>query len=93
MEKKLKKLGFHVKGARIISKMKAFSITMFAKTNQARLYYPLDLKALFGIYRLMHEKRDKSKFKISIIEKFKKTLYSFTCILPDYMGHEVTKIF
>ena len=41
----------------------------------------------------MHEKRDKSKFKIFIIEKFKKMLYSFICILPDYMGHEATKQF
>ena len=41
----------------------------------------------------MHEKRDKSKFKIFSIEKFKKILCSFTCILPDYMGHEATKQF
>jgi hypothetical protein len=48
-EKKLKKLAFHVKGARIISKTKDFSITMSAKANQARLYYPLDLKGLSGM--------------------------------------------
>ena len=44
-------------------------------------------------YRLMHEKRDKSKFNIFIIEKVEKILYSFTCILPDYMSHETTKQF
>ena len=48
---------------------------------------------LLQTYRLMHEKRDKSKFNIFIIEKFKKILHSFTCILPDYMSHETTKQF
>ena len=39
-------------------------------------------------YRLMHEKRDKSIFRIFISKKFRKWFYFFTCILPNYLTHE-----
>ena len=45
------------------------------------------------VYRLMYEKRDKSKFKKISLKSPKKLLYSFICILTDYMGHEATKQF
>ena len=41
----------------------------------------------------MHKKTDKSIFKNCISEKFRKQLYFFTCILPDYVFHESPKEF
>ena len=37
--------------------------------------------------------KETSKFRIFIIEKFKKIFYSFTYILDNYMAHETTKEF
>ena len=39
------------------------------------------------------KKYDSSKLTIFISEKFKKLFYFFTCILPDYVAHDITKDF
>ena len=44
-------------------------------------------------YCLSQFKRDKSIFKKSISEKFRKKFYFFTYILPDYMAHDIPKDF
>ena len=41
----------------------------------------------------MRKKTDSSKLKNFISEKFKKVFNFFTCILPDYGAHELTKEF
>ena len=41
----------------------------------------------------MHQKYDSSKLKSFIDEKFKKIFYPFTCILPNYVAHDITKEF
>ena len=41
----------------------------------------------------MHKKTESSIFKNCINEKFRKQLYFFICILPDYMFHESPKEF
>ena len=41
----------------------------------------------------MHKKTDKSVLKNCNSEKFRKQLYFFTCILPDYAFHESSKEF
>ena len=61
--------------------------------------YPMNIlyfyspKKNLGMYRLMHEKRDKSILIIFINEKFRKLFYFFTCILPNYLTHESQKDF
>ena len=45
------------------------------------------------MYSLMHKKTDKIIFKNCISEKFRKQLYVFACILPDYVFHESPKEF
>ena len=45
------------------------------------------------MYSLMHKKTDKSIFKNCNSEKFRKQLYVFACILPDYVFHESPKEF
>ena len=42
-------------------------------------------------YSLMHKKTDKTIFKNCISEKFRKQLYFFTCISPEYVFHESPK--
>ena len=44
-------------------------------------------------YRPVREKYDLSKLKIFINKKFGKTFYFFTCILLDYVAHDITKEF
>jgi hypothetical protein len=44
-------------------------------------------------YSLMHKKPELSISKNCISEKFRKQLYFFTCILPDYVVHESPKEF
>ena len=42
---------------------------------------------------LIRNESDKSVINFFINEKFKKIFYLFTCILPIYMPHEITKEF
>ena len=44
-------------------------------------------------YSLMRKKTDKTIFKNCISEKFRKQLYFFTCISPNYVFHESPKEF
>ena len=44
-------------------------------------------------YSLMRKKPELSIFKNCISEMFRKQLYFFTCILPDYVFHESSKEF
>ena len=44
-------------------------------------------------YSLSHFKRGKSIFKKSISKKFRKQFYCFTCILPNYLAHDIPKEF
>ena len=62
----------------------------------SRLYFwtqPSKYKIFFVLYRLLHQKRDKSKSKNFINGKFKKWFYFLTCISPDYVSHESSKEF
>ena len=43
------------------------------------------------MYRLVRKKYDSFKLKIFINEKFWKMFHFFTCILPDYVAHDVMK--
>ena len=52
-----------------------------------------DLTSTKWKYRLLHQKRDKSKSKNFINGKFKKWFYFLTCISPDYVSHESSKEF
>ena len=44
-------------------------------------------------YRPVRKKYDSFKLKIFINKKFWKTFCFFTCILPDYVAHDITKEF
>ena len=44
-------------------------------------------------YRPVRKKYDSFKLKIFINKKFWKPFYFFTCILPDYVAHDITKEF
>ena len=47
----------------------------------------------YKLYSLMRKKTESTIFKNSIGEKFRKQLYFFTCISPDYVFHESPKEF
>ena len=40
-----------------------------------------------------HLKKRQKYIQIFIKKMFKKMVYFFTCILPDYMAHDITKEF
>ena len=45
------------------------------------------------VYRPVRKKYDSFRLKIFSNKKFWKTFYFFTCILPDYVAHDITKEF
>ena len=57
------------------------------------LIFLLTETAIVSSYRLVRKKYDSSKSKKFINEKFKEIFYFFTCILPDYVAHDITKEF
>ena len=59
-------------------------VTCTNQTSQSKIHI---------YYRLMHEKRDKSIFRIFSRKKLRKWCYFFTCMLPDYLTHESKKDF
>ena len=46
-----------------------------------------------GVKTTGHLKRRQKYIKHFISEKFRKQFYFFTCILPDYVAHDITKEF
>ena len=56
-------------------------------------YVSNGFEVLLKAYSLMHKKPESSIFKNCISEMFRKQLYFFTWILPDYVFHESPKEF